>query len=127
MMVAPRRVSQRYTAEPEFAAVARARLVEYLRDLELTEERQFAILYATGEALANAIEHGTTSPGECFNFRIERRGGHLRVQIESTGCWQAFEPSEERGRGIPIMEALADQVDITTHTGGTIVHLSFRL
>ena len=127
VMTSTPRVAVAYTAQPAFAAAARAKLLEYVADLELEEDRLFAILYAVGEAVANAIEHSSAGPSDTFYFCIERSSDRLLIQVESNGCWKPFEPTEEGGRGVPIMQALADHVNIITNNEKTTVHLSFRL
>jgi|SRR5581483_4549333 len=121
------RVSVAYAAQPAYAASARAKLIEYVADLDLDEDRLFAILYAVGEAVANAIEHSSAGPNGTFSFLIERSDDRLLIQVESAGSWKQFEPHEEGGRGVPIMQALADRVNIVSDEGTTCVHLSFRI
>jgi serine/threonine-protein kinase RsbW len=58
----------------------------------------------------------------------DRAARTLSVTITDQGCWREPDPagrSRARGRGIPLMRALADDVTIDTSALGTTVCLRF--
>ena len=95
-----------------------------------TPKRELDILLATGEAVTNAIEHG--SDGE--SRRTVSVGAFLRQQtvavtVSDTGRWvgdsSASLRSRRRGRGLTLIGGLADHVDTLRTPGGTRVTLRF--
>jgi anti-sigma regulatory factor (Ser/Thr protein kinase)/PAS domain-containing protein len=85
------------------------------------------VLLAVGEALANAIEHGSVEPTQIIRLEATISDGVLVVSVSDTGRWQ---PGLEgyfrgRGRGHLLMDALADSVDVDGDQHGTIVTLRF--
>ena len=114
-----------YTASPLFAAIARESLRTFLADLHLSDDRLFEIFAATGEAVANAIEHGENEPGSTFTLDVSVLDDGLAVSVQSRGHWRPFTPREERGRGVPIMRACAQGFEISSTQDHTSVVLRF--
>jgi anti-sigma regulatory factor (Ser/Thr protein kinase) len=52
-----------------------------------------------------------------------RIDGDVILNVTDTGRWKAPEPSPDRGRGLMMMEALADDVTIDRRKTGTSVTL----
>jgi anti-sigma regulatory factor (Ser/Thr protein kinase) len=117
-----------FTALPMAVPLVRRSLARYVERLGVDDERVFAILSATGEALANAVEHayGSDAPG-LVHVRAELVEGTLVVVVEDEGSWKPAQRREERGRGLPLMRALMHAVEIRTFHGRTEVRLSIRL
>jgi len=118
-------------ASADTLAAARARVCEMLESLSIPETSLFDIRVAVGEALANAIRHG--SPGgaadmisaelSAFSDRIM-----IRVSDSGSGFDGCASPSGDlyaaSGRGVMFMRALMDQVEFESCTdGGTVVTL----
>jgi anti-sigma regulatory factor (Ser/Thr protein kinase) len=90
-----------------------------------------AMLFAVGEALANAIEHG--SPQGEIVITVEIDPHLISARVADHGRGFAGAPSGlaplpdglvERGRGIPIMQRCADLCEVESTPGdGTIVTL----
>jgi anti-sigma regulatory factor (Ser/Thr protein kinase) len=85
------------------------------------------VLLAVGEALANAIEHGSVERAQIIRLEATTSGRELVVSVSDTGRWQ---PGLEgyfsgRGRGHVLMDALADSLDVDGDQHGTIVTLRF--
>ena len=75
------------------------------------------ILLATGEALANAVEHALPP----VVVRLQWSGIQtLTISVKDAGHWKVAATRPYRGRGIAIMTALMDDVTIDT-IGGTTV------
>jgi anti-sigma regulatory factor (Ser/Thr protein kinase) len=108
-------------------APARRRLRAWLELAGVTGEPVEDILLAVGEAVANAVEHGSTDASQVV--RVEGSAGpdELVISVSDSGEWQ---PGLEgfftgRGRGHALMSALADGIDVDGDHNGTIVTLRF--
>ncbi len=113
-----------FTAVPMAVPLVRRSLERYAGRIGLDEERRFAVITATGEALANAVEHAYTGVPGLVRVRAEATDGALHLVIEDDGKWKPAKRREERGRGLPLMRALMDAVEIRTHRARTEVRLS---
>jgi PAS domain S-box-containing protein len=119
-----------FEAHPGSLAATRHWLRAWLADARLDEDLEQDVLVATGEACANAVEHaytGGTGPNALLSVRLT--GAHLVVTIADHGRWKQPPPDNHvlRGRGMPMMEALADAVTIRHDTEGTTVTLEWRI
>ena len=77
--------------------------------------------------MANAVEHAYLgSPGL---VRVQRATPttQLLVTVEDEGKWKPAQRRDERGRGLPLMRALMDGVEIRTHQARTEVRLTMML
>lgn len=119
------RLYLRFSTSPLFAAIVRESLREFLAESEFADERAFDVLSASGEAVANAIEHGENEPGSTFTLEAALAPEGLTVTVESRGHWRPFTPREERGRGVPIMRACSQGFEISSTQDSTSVVLRF--
>jgi stage II sporulation protein AB (anti-sigma F factor) len=87
-------------------------------------------MFATGEAIANAIEHSHASDPICIECFTD--GGKIMAEITDTGCGiervpenpHLPSPFAERGRGLAIMARCTDMFSVESHPGrGTKVRL----
>ena len=97
-----------------------------LQELPMSEEDIFDITLACGEAVSNAVDHGSA----CDVFAtIAGYEDRVCIEVTDNGCgYNEDEPHEvklERGRGIKLMHLLCDSVVIShKETGrGTVVRL----
>lgn len=130
LYVAPRnqdRFAYSFSAVPFAAPLVRHALEHYATQLGLEEERRFALLYAVGEAVANAIEHAYADGEGTIHVTATYLGNALRVEVEDFGRWRASQKREERGRGIPLMRALMDGVEIQTDQSSTKIRMRMAL
>lgn len=116
----------RYSALPQFAALARDALRAFGAQF-FDEDPLFDFLTATGEAIANGIEHGSKEHDAIVEIRAHENDGDIVVEIASDGHWRVFTPREERGRGVPIMRACARAVEISSMHDRTVVRLTFTI
>ena len=114
-----------YSALPAFASLARNAIDNYAARLEIGIEQRFNLKVASGEAIANAIEHGEQSVDATFAVEMIAGGGQLLLRVESRGHWRATPAQSNRGRGIPIMNACARTVEISSTSTRTHVILTF--
>jgi len=91
------------------------------------------IRLAAGEALSNAVEHGSAHASVGFTVECLFDGDQLSIEIRDTGqgfaapekCAATIEPDQRgRGFGIFLMRRLMDEVVFTRN--GTIVRLVRR-
>jgi len=114
--------------------VARARAIvrELASELRLDSATTWELMLATSEAFANAVEHGRACDMRGILLRVETRDG--RVGVEVADCGGRFEAKRssrkrcgERGRGLPIIAAITDQLEVVPDTGATRVRFSKQL
>ena len=107
---------------------ARQRLRVWLDSVGITGEDRDAVVLAVGEAVSNAIDHGSDrDPSQIVTVELARRQSKIIASVGDRGHWQPGLKAllAGRGRGHLIMEALSDDVDINLDQGGTVVTLQF--
>jgi anti-sigma regulatory factor (Ser/Thr protein kinase) len=115
-----------FPAAPEALSSMRALLRRWLRHVHADEQEIAEIVTACGEAATNAIEHAGAGGETPFDVsgQIEARDVHITVR--DYGAWRA--PREgDQGRGLSLMRALMDTVDVTPTPEGTTVRLERTL
>jgi PAS domain S-box-containing protein len=115
-------------SEPGELAAMRALLRRWLRNADGEETEIAEILTATGEAAANAIEHGgSIAGGPPFEVAGSMEGDTVEIVVrDSGGGWRQRRHSEG-GRGLVLMRALMDSVDVDKGADGTTVRMSRQL
>ena len=102
-------------------APTRAAVREWMHEQRASEEMIEEMVMASGEALANAIEHA--HPPDPIEVRGWSDHEHITLRITDHGTWVNGEPNTDRGFGLPIMRALMDDVHLETDEHGTRVEL----
>ncbi len=124
--------SQRFEmpADVNELASARLRVCESIEPLGFTESAMFDIKVALGEALANAIRHGSGNADEAVLIDVCAYEDRVVLEVSDSGCGFDGMPSKSEdlyapgGRGIMFMRALMDRVEFETpESGGTCVRL----
>jgi serine phosphatase RsbU (regulator of sigma subunit)/anti-sigma regulatory factor (Ser/Thr protein kinase) len=113
-----------FSAIPMAVPIVRRTLQRFLRALELDDDRVYAMITAVGEATANAVEHAYVQCPGIVRLRVTHSDGALRVTVEDDGRWKQAQKRDERGRGLPLMRALMDGVEIRTNQSHTAIHLT---
>ncbi len=119
-----------FHARPEEATAARHRQRAWLEDRDVESDQRDALLLAIGEAVANAIDHGSRRDDtQIVRVEIARRGNEIIASVGDSGQWLPGVGGyfSGRGRGHLLMEALCDDVDVDTDQHGTIVTLRMAL
>lgn len=115
------------SAVAERASALRVALSEWLTSLQVAPDRVYDVVLATYEALANAVEHAYSSGQATGTLDLHAQctpaTGRIEVTIRDRGAWAVHEPDSTRGRGVPLMHALADATSVTSDDDGTTVHL----
>ncbi len=112
------------TDEAFAAARVRAAVETLSGEHGLSESATFELKVAVTEALANALRHGR-APVEVM---LECRDAAIVVEVSDRGTYERKPGSDpERGRGLPLMVALADEVELDRGSGWTRLRLRKRL
>ncbi len=125
----------RLAAEPAALATGRDSVREMLRSAGWGHEGVELAILAVDEALANAIEHGSM-PGAPLEIETTVAAGAGAAEVLVTdrgrpgaraplGIPATPPPSSDHGRGLIIMSALADQLEVRRAGRGTRVRLRF--
>jgi anti-sigma regulatory factor (Ser/Thr protein kinase) len=119
-------------AAPEGVPRARAIVREFASDLRLDRATTWELMLATTEAFANAVEHGHACEPRGIFLRAEAGDGQVDVEISDCGgCFPTARRSSktrgEGGRGMPIIAAIMDQLEVVPDTGRTRVRFAKRL
>lgn len=107
------------------ASVLRRRFHHWLA-LDVSPELLDDLVLAVYEALANVAEHGYADrpdgPGP-LRLEAHRDSGHVLVTVADEGSWRAPTGERSRGRGLPLMRRLTNDVHIVAGHRGTVVRL----
>jgi anti-sigma regulatory factor (Ser/Thr protein kinase) len=126
LMALGERLALRVPAQPGVLAPLRATLRRWLFQAGATEAEAFELLTACGEACTNAIRHASGPVRSSFEVQAAVVDGDVEIRVRDHGTWR-----ERRGgvggRGLPIIEAYVDDLDITRGPAGTEVRMRRRL
>jgi anti-sigma regulatory factor (Ser/Thr protein kinase) len=86
----------------------------------------YDITVAVQEASANAIEHAYGPGRATFDVEATHEGGVITVYVRDRGRWRAPRGTH-RGRGLGMMRALMESVDVQPGEHGTTVVMQRRL
>jgi anti-sigma regulatory factor (Ser/Thr protein kinase) len=114
------------SARAEQLIAVRRAIRRWLRDSAATSADVSAIVLAANEACSNAVEHAYGPGDATFEVRGERRDHVVEVTVHDSGSWRAPR-GKERGRGIALMRATMDEVEVVPGDAGTTVRLVRRL
>jgi serine phosphatase RsbU (regulator of sigma subunit)/anti-sigma regulatory factor (Ser/Thr protein kinase) len=113
-------------ASPESLSSMRSLLRRWLRHLDGDEQEIAEVVTACGEAATNAIEHAGAGGSAPFEISGQAEGREVRLTIRDEGAWRAPRQGDQ-GRGLSLMRALMDTVEVTPTPEGTTVRLTRRL
>src|SRR6202021_4001872 len=93
----------------DFIAEARHRLRDWISGVDVEPQRESDILLAIGEAVTNAIEHGSGGDAtKTVSIEAFVRGHTVTATISDAGQWSgdssASQRSLQRGRGLTMMK-----------------------
>jgi PAS domain S-box-containing protein len=116
------RFSAEFPPQPEALSSMRSLLRRWLRHADGTDQEIAEITTACGEAATNAIEHAGAGGGAAFEVLGRLHGREVDITVRDYGAWRA--PREDdQGRGLSLMQALMDSVEVTPTHEGTSVRL----
>ncbi len=87
------------------------------------ENELFDLTLAISEAATNAIEHAYGAREASFTVCCERDGSQVKATVRDIGRWRTTRPPGG-GRGLEIMRALVDSVNVNSDDEGTVVRMS---
>jgi len=114
-------------ATPASAQAARSIVREAAAEAGLEGEPAWDLMLASTEAISNAIQHGKAWANDCVLFATEPCPRGLRVEVCDLGSFDsALEPAPleaTSGRGMQIIAALVDRLEVRKGDGRTLVRL----
>ncbi len=105
-------------ADPKALAEIRLILRRWLRHHGAGDSQTQEITLAVSEACTNAIEHAYSPAPAQFTLTARSEGDELVFVVTDAGSWRAPRGTD-RGRGLTIMRAAMDEVDVNTSDTGT--------
>jgi anti-sigma regulatory factor (Ser/Thr protein kinase) len=115
-----------WPADAQVLAPMRHLLRRWLMRWGASRDEIYDITVAVQEACANAVEHAYAPGPAAFELEASYDDGEISAMITDHGGWR--DPrGVNRGRGLPMMEALMDSVDVRRDERGTTVVLRRRL
>jgi anti-sigma regulatory factor (Ser/Thr protein kinase)/putative methionine-R-sulfoxide reductase with GAF domain len=116
----------RFPADPHAMAAVRQALRRWLAAHDVGTADVAAITLACGEACANAIEHAYGPGPATIELEASSEAGAVTVTVRDAGQWRASRGTN-RGRGLSIMRASMEEVQIRSSDDGTEVVMRRRL
>jgi anti-sigma regulatory factor (Ser/Thr protein kinase) len=117
-------VRRSFPAEVTSVAAARRFVSAELADVGTRLE---TVVLLVSELATNAVRHATSA----FELSIDRTDGRVRVEVADEGAGtptpQAHDIDAPSGRGLQIVEALADEWGITERPPGKVVWFTLGL
>jgi len=105
----------------------RALLRRWLAQADASDVDVHAIVMASSEACTNAIEHAGAAADETISFEAILRDGDVEITIRDRGHWRDQRLPSDQGRGLELIGALMDEVELQTAANGTTVRLRRQL
>ena len=119
-------------ATPEGVPRARAIARGAAAELGLDDATTWELTLAVTEAVANAVEHGAPRDPRGIELRVKLDGARLWVEVvDCGGCFpdvpRTSKPHGHGGRGLPIITALVDHLEVVPDHGTTRVRFEKQL
>jgi serine phosphatase RsbU (regulator of sigma subunit)/anti-sigma regulatory factor (Ser/Thr protein kinase) len=122
----PDTLATSWPATAEALAPLRHLLRRWLLKWGATPDEAFDITVAVQEACANAVEHAYAPGPAAFELSAVHSDGLVTATVRDRGHWR--DPrGANRGRGLPMMEALMDSVQVDRDQRGTTITLQRAL
>jgi anti-sigma regulatory factor (Ser/Thr protein kinase) len=116
-------------ASADNLAGIRRRLAGWLRAADVPDELAADIVLVISEACTNSVEHAYRghSVGTML-VEVEAVDGGVHARVGDSGSWKtpAAQP-RNGGRGLPLIRAISDSVELHGTAAGTTLEISFRL
>ncbi|MGZ6674270.1 MAG: ATP-binding SpoIIE family protein phosphatase, partial [Solirubrobacteraceae bacterium] len=116
----------RFAADAQVLSQMRRMLGRWLQEHGAQADEIAALTLASGEACANAIEHAYAPGVAYFEFEALHADGLVTLTVRDAGRWR-LPRGTNRGRGLKIISAAVDELDLRTTDAGTEVVMHRRL
>ena len=113
-------------ARPEELVTIRRILGQWLEEVDAEPEEAADLVLACNEAAANVLEHAYGLEEGLVEVEAVCVEGEVRVTVRDFGRWRSPRGIDQ-GRGLPMMSALVDTVEVQHKVRGSEVHLKRRL
>ena len=113
-------------AVPGVLANMRRGLRRWLRMHGATDSDLTEVTLAVSEACSNAIEHAYSPAPAMFELEGTAQGDVVTFVVSDGGRWRAPR-GHDRGRGLTIIDAAMDEVEVKSDETGTSVRMQRRL
>jgi anti-sigma regulatory factor (Ser/Thr protein kinase)/putative methionine-R-sulfoxide reductase with GAF domain len=113
-------------AEPRMLSGARYSLRRWLRHSGASRDETAEITLAVSEACANAVEHAYRPAPATFMLHAQQTDGVVTVSVRDAGQWRSPR-GRDRGRGLTIIKAAMDELEVNTTSNGTEIIMHRRL
>ena len=125
---APKRKEISLASNSASLAEARQVIGETAAELGYDDAAIWELKLAATEALMNAIEHGTPSEDGMVHLRLAQEHGDMLLEVWGGGEAEVDPMSNgsNRGRGISIMTALMDEVELKRNSEDSRIRLAKR-
>ena len=114
------RLETSWPAHSDALAGLRHLLRRWLRHHGADDNEIYDITVSCQEAAANAVEHAYAPGTRTFEVDAAVEEGAVTLTVRDHGQWRSAR-GRHRGRGLPIMEALMDSVEVEQNDHGTVV------
>jgi PAS domain S-box-containing protein len=118
-----------YDATPRRLSDVRRRLNTWLRANEVPIQLAADIVLVVNEACTNCVEHAYRGrdPGR-MRVEADVGDGDVQIRVADFGSWKT-PPADpgNRGRGLLLIRAVSDEVELDGTDAGTTLELTFRL
>jgi anti-sigma regulatory factor (Ser/Thr protein kinase)/putative methionine-R-sulfoxide reductase with GAF domain len=116
----------RLPADPKILAEIRLLLRRWLRHYGANDSQTLEITLAVSEACTNAVEHAYSPAPAEFTLTARADRGLLTFVVTDVGQWR--EPrGQDRGRGLTIIRAAMDDVEVDSSETGTAIVMRRRI
>jgi signal transduction histidine kinase/DNA-binding response OmpR family regulator/PAS domain-containing protein len=116
----PREFVLRLGADPTRLSVLRHRLESFLTAHDVSENDIFDLIVAVSEAAANAIEHPIDPAEPVITVEVSLDGDAVVATVRDTGRWRPVGSAGFRGRGLALIEAMAELTVAQEETGTAV-------
>jgi anti-sigma regulatory factor (Ser/Thr protein kinase) len=120
-------IQLRFPATPTVLVQIRQVLRRWLHAYDVRPEDIAAITLACGEACANAIEHAYGPGPASFELQGSYADGLVTLTVRDAGAWRASRGELDRGRGLMMIEATMDDVDVRCTDAGTEIVMTRKV
>jgi serine phosphatase RsbU (regulator of sigma subunit)/anti-sigma regulatory factor (Ser/Thr protein kinase) len=109
-------------ASPTQLAALRRTIGRWLDDACATPQENYELTVACCEAASNAIEHAYGPSAASIEVSTALRDREVEITVVDCGRWRPPR-GQHRGRGLSLIEAFTDTMDVTSTTDGTTLSM----